>query len=438
MVLGLVLILTSPTPLPPPLVEQEQDVETALYLAVFALILPAALIAVPRLADAIAARPQRRGSVAPCRVVVATLAAAILVVRVLPGGGGVVEALVVVGAWWVGAIACWCARRADAHGRGFSRSPTWRPSLGRWPARSSSARSWPSPLWGRSAPCRPRWAPLPSPLSCSCTPAATRACRPCLAAWGMAIDVVVIVLCLLAIPDLVIFEASSPFSVFTTNHVIQFHHNFFLGPVNEVLHGGAVLVDTASQYGVGSLYFLAGWFELAPIGYGTFGFLDGVLFALFFAAAYCVLRIAGTPRLLAGGALALGVIVLIYNLEYSVGSLPQHGPLRFGLPMVVILAAAAEAALARTCTPRVRRPALRGRPLLRSGLSKPSRTPPRRSRRSHAFGPGRSRGRGAWHRWHERALVAVAACAARSRSLRGRHPGCRRASCPTGASTSPT
>jgi MFS family permease len=32
--------------------------------------------------------------------------------------------------------------------------------------------------------------------------------------------------------------------------------------------------------------------------------------------------------------------VLIYNLEYSVGSLPQHGPLRFGLPMVVVLAAA--------------------------------------------------------------------------------------------------
>ena len=159
--------------------------------------------------------------------------------------------------------------------------------------------------------------------------------------WGVAIDALVIVLCLLAMPDLVIFGTDSPFGAFT-NRVIQFHHDFFLGPVNEVLHGGAVLVDTASQYGVGSLYFLAGWFELAPIGYGTFGFLDGALFALFFAAGYCVLRIAGTSRLLAGGGLALGVIVLIYNLEFSVGSLPQHGPLRFGLPMVVILAAAAE------------------------------------------------------------------------------------------------
>jgi hypothetical protein len=157
---------------------------------------------------------------------------------------------------------------------------------------------------------------------------------------GVALDVLVVALCVLAVPDLVIFEASSPTSVFTTNHVIQFHHDFFLGPVNEVLHGGAVLVDTASQYGVGSLYFLAGWFELAPVGYGTLGFLDSVLFALFFAASYCVLRVAGAGRLLAGGALALGVVVLIYNLEYSVGSLPQHGPLRFGLPMVVVLAAA--------------------------------------------------------------------------------------------------
>ena len=63
--------------------------------------------------------------------------------------------------------------------------------------------------------------------------------------------------------------------------------------------------------------------------------------ALLFAAGYCVLRLAGTSRLLATGALALGVVVLIYNLAYSVGFLPQRGPLRFGLPMALILAATA-------------------------------------------------------------------------------------------------
>jgi hypothetical protein len=35
--------------------------------------------------------------------------------------------------------------------------------------------------------------------------------------------------------------------------------------------------------------------------------------------------------------------VLIYNLVFSVGMLPQHGPLRFGLPIALILAATAEA-----------------------------------------------------------------------------------------------
>jgi len=104
-----------------------------------------------------------------------------------------------------------------------------------------------------------------------------------------------------------------------------------------VLGGSAVLVDTASQYGVGPIYLMAGWFQLAPIGYGTFGFLDGALTALVYAAAYSLLRIAGTARPLAAAALALGVVALVFNLPYAVGALPQQGPLRFGLPMLVVL-----------------------------------------------------------------------------------------------------
>ncbi|MEK6326346.1 MAG: hypothetical protein AABM66_02320 [Actinomycetota bacterium] len=341
LVLGPALILTSPTLLPPPLSDQEQDVESALYLAAFAIILPAALIAAPRLADTIAAGPNAGALSLLAALVVATLAVAILVVRVLPGAGGVVEALSVVGVWWLGAMALL--------------------------ARATRTRPWARLL--RVAPLAPvAWglagalvlgallaftslgsiSPLPVALGAVAVPATLfvyargrTGLPPVPRRWGVAIDALIIVLCVLAIPDLVIFGSDSPFGA-ATNPVIQFHHDFFLGPVNEVLHGGTVLVDTASQYGVGSLYFLAGWFELAPIGYGTLGFLDGALFGLFFAAAYCVLRIAGTPRLLAGGGVALGVVALIHNLEYSVGSLPQHGPLRFGLPMVVILAATAE------------------------------------------------------------------------------------------------
>jgi len=96
-----------------------------------------------------------------------------------------------------------------------------------------------------------------------------------------------------------------------------------------------------SQYGVGSVYFLAAWFHLAPIGYGTLRLLDGILTASFFAAGYSVLRVAGAPRLLAIPAMAVAVVALVYALDYPIGALPQQGPLRFGLPMALILATVA-------------------------------------------------------------------------------------------------
>ncbi|MDQ6607736.1 MAG: hypothetical protein M3Z06_14470, partial [Actinomycetota bacterium] len=169
---------------------------------------------------------------------------------------------------------------------------------------------------------------------------------PRLAGWrGAGIDVVVLVILMLAIPDTVVFHPSPvPPSIYAEPGIIQFQQDWLLGPANQLLSGGALLVnDPVSQYGVGSIYFLAGWFHLVPIGYGTFGFLDGILTALFYIAAYGVLRIAGVTRVLAAAALALGVVALIYNLHYAVGTLPEQGPLRFGLPMLLILAFTAAA-----------------------------------------------------------------------------------------------
>jgi hypothetical protein len=88
---------------------------------------------------------------------------------------------------------------------------------------------------------------------------------------------------------------------------------------------------------VGLLYFLAAWFHLAPIGYGTFGFLDGLLTALFYVAGYSVLRLAGVRRALAVVAIGLGVLAFVYNFAYPVGQLPEEGPLRFGLPMLALV-----------------------------------------------------------------------------------------------------
>ena len=137
-----------------------------------------------------------------------------------------------------------------------------------------------------------------------------------------------------------------------------------------------MLVDTASQYGVGSIYFLAGWFELVPIGYGTLGLLDGVLTALFFAAGYA--RRCGSPAYRGRWRpprWRWGWCVLVFNREYPVGALPQEGPLRFGLPMVLVLARRRRVRAGGRRRARPRAGARRGRASRRSGRSRRSPTP---------------------------------------------------------------
>ena len=160
---------------------------------------------------------------------------------------------------------------------------------------------------------------------------------------GALVDALAIVALLGLVPDLVIFRpeaAGDPVAGYETG-IIRFHHDFLLGPANEVLAGRPLLAGTASQYGVTSIYLLAGWFTVAPIGYGTLGLLTGAMTALWFAAGYAVLRLATVPRTLALAALGIAVVALAYNLAFPVGALPQSGPLRFGLPMGVVLAAVA-------------------------------------------------------------------------------------------------
>ena len=345
--LGVVELTSTPHRLPPPYGSENQPAESALYAIGFAVILPLAVIAVPRIADAIAASPNGAGVSFLSALLAATLTGSILVTRALPGGGGVAKALAVAAVWlaWAGALLARAARP-----RPFG--PLLRV------ARLST------PMWALTGALVLGSLLIFTALESMSLVAvaigavvalavlvlyarrrdrARRMPRP----WGLGIDAGAILLILLAIPDLDLFKpeatANRYLRLFKTA-VVQYHQDYVLGPVNEVLHGGAVLVHTASQYGIASLYFLAGWFQIAPIGYGTLGFLDGVLFALFFAAAYGVLRLAGARRPLAAGALAVAVIALIYNLLYSVGSLPaQHGPLRFGLPMGVVVGAVVEA-----------------------------------------------------------------------------------------------
>ena len=169
---------------------------------------------------------------------------------------------------------------------------------------------------------------------------------------GSAADAVVVVLLLLAIPNLAIFSGGgggTAEAVQTT--ILQFHQNFFLGPANQILHGDAMLVDTLSQYGVGSIYFLAGLFNFIPISNASLGLIEGVLSALMFIGAWAVMRIAGVSRLLAASAMAVAVIALVYGLQYPLGGLLQHGAFRFGLPIGIVVGAVAESRWPRAATP---------------------------------------------------------------------------------------
>jgi hypothetical protein len=161
---------------------------------------------------------------------------------------------------------------------------------------------------------------------------------------GLVLDLAAIVLILLAVPDLVIVRPEEalgdPVAAFDTD-TIQFHQNLFLGAASQVLGGSALLVDTVSQYGIGSIYLIAAWFEFVPIGHGTLGFFDGLLSAFVFAGGYATLRLAGVGRLLAAGSLTVGVVALVYGLHYPIGGLLQHGAIRFGLPMLMIVPAVA-------------------------------------------------------------------------------------------------
>jgi hypothetical protein len=118
----------------------------------------------------------------------------------------------------------------------------------------------------------------------------------------------------------------------------RIHEGFWLAPLNDMLHGRTLLVDTSSQYGVGVFYFLAAYFQLAPLGYGALGLLTSFLTGLQFALAYGVLRLAGVRRTLAIPAIAAALLGLVMGSLGSFNDFPSTGGLRYGIPWLVVLA----------------------------------------------------------------------------------------------------
>ena len=368
MALGLVVVhpdLTGLTQYAGVVNQQNQKVKTTLFIGAFVVVLPLALLAALRLSDEIARGPNGPALPAFAYALVGVLALILLVVRVsggLPWGSGVKGVLAGTVVWWaLAAAATWRVLRGGP----------WA-ALSRLQAASPVAEITTAVLvFGVLVALTSRASLAILPLAIGAAAAAAvlyaygRVRVRRLGRWGRVLDAVVIVVLVLAVPDLVVFNnpVAIPNSFFDPG-VVQFQMDYILGPTNQLLGGGALLVnDPVSQYGVGLIYFLAGWFHLVPIGYGTFGFLDGVLTALFYAAGYVVLRLGGARRMLAAAALAVGVVTFVYHFQYFVGQLPEEGPLRFGLPMVVLFGSVVAARLPRWET------AARGLVLLGLGVS---------------------------------------------------------------------
>ena len=336
----------SPGDLPAPLPDQNQHAESLSFLVTFAVLLPLAALLVPRLLDRIADRHGAKTGDVLALALGASLCVLLVAVRVAasqtsaPGVG----LLFLASALWSALAAAAVLRllRRGTQPRLLLRiAPVLWPVL---PASLAALIACFADLGSISL--------LPLAVGLAIAVAAgylgasgpPRLRVPRWVRWGA--DVAAVVLIALAVPNLSVYAPGGPLGAFETQ-IIQFHQDFYLGPANALLGGRTMLVDVFSQYGVGSILFLAGVFKVFPIAYGTLALTEGVLAAGMFCLAYVTLRLAGVGPVLAWAAFTLALVVLVFNLLYPLGGLLQHGAFRFGMPMLILASAAGETRASR-------------------------------------------------------------------------------------------
>ncbi len=159
---------------------------------------------------------------------------------------------------------------------------------------------------------------------------------------------------LLGIDFLVVFSIF--LTCFDPSFLVNIHHqSFFLGPVNRLLHGGAMLVDTFSQYGVLVINFVAFLVQsrLMPLTFQGFSLAIAVLMTIQFSIVYLFLIVLVKDRFYA---ILLLVVTLLFGVFGGIGAnqtFPSTGPLRFGLAYLILTSV-----LFRRRFPRLRRASL--------------------------------------------------------------------------------
>ncbi len=127
------------------------------------------------------------------------------------------------------------------------------------------------------------------------------------------------------------------FLIFDPGLSIDHHHqSHYLGPVCDLMAGKSLLVDIDCQYGILPIYFLAGVFNVIPFSYAGMSFLAMILLALQYFLVYLFLR-----YILKSPIISIFVLLIIIMANYFAGlghvtAYPSTGPLRFGLPYLLL------------------------------------------------------------------------------------------------------
>lgn len=116
------------------------------------------------------------------------------------------------------------------------------------------------------------------------------------------------------------------------------HQNPYVDPVCDMRGGKSLLVDINSQYGVWATYFLKILFMAVPLSYSGLTLINMSLTILSYTVIYVLLRYVLESPLFA--VISIFVIILV-NFFATLGgemvAYPSLGPLRFGLPYVLLL-----------------------------------------------------------------------------------------------------
>jgi hypothetical protein len=163
---------------------------------------------------------------------------------------------------------------------------------------------------------------------------------------GLALDAAVLAVVALLVIDIGgywgegIAAVDSPTPFFTTESVsAQLHQHFFLGPVNDVLHGRALLVDANSVYGIGNTYVLALIFTVLPLNYGTFTLVGGVMTLLMLALGWWIARRAGVVRPAAALLVLVATLIGVLDPFFPPTLYSNLGGFRFGPPFALLAVA---------------------------------------------------------------------------------------------------